>query len=68
MQNDITVAGLFQSAFKCINQMMGQLADKSNRISQKDLLPTGKLQLPCGGIQSGKQFILRQNPGIRQVI
>ena len=43
MKNDVRVLCLLQCALKRLDQIMGQLPYKSDRVSQKNLLPAGKL-------------------------
>lgn len=62
MEDHIAVAGLLQGTLKGIDQMMGQLTDKSYRIRQKDLLSICHYKGPCSGIQSRKKLVFRQDP------
>ena len=58
MQNKIRISRFLQRTAKCIDQMVRKLSDKSNRISQKNPLPTWEFQFPCCGIQCCKKLIL----------
>ena len=68
VEDDVAVACLLQSALKGLDQVVRQLSDKAYRICQKNILAAGKLKHPGGGIQSGEQLVLRQNPCVGQII
>ncbi len=68
MDDDVRVPGLLQCTFKCLDQVMGQLPDKSYRIGQQDLLLSFQLQDPGGGVQRGKQHRILQDPRVCQGI
>ena len=68
MQDDVAVFCFLQRTFKRLDQMMRQLADKTDRIGQHDLLPAFQLQIAGGWIQRCKQLILCQNACIRQPV
>ena len=55
MDDDIRVFRFFQCALKCLYQMMWELPDKSDRITEQDLLCICQPQRACRRIQRGKQ-------------
>ena len=61
MDQDICTAHLFQRTLECLDQMMRQLADKSNRIGQQHLLLPGETDAARCRIQRGKQLCVLQD-------
>ena len=61
MDDDVRQHRLLQGAFECVDEMMGQLADKAHGICQQDLSAARKIQQAGGGIQSGEKGVLLQN-------
>ena len=68
MKDHIAVAGLLQGALERLDQMVGKLSDKSDRIRKKDGLSIRKDDGPGGGIQRREQLILRQDPRVGQAV
>ena len=68
MEDHITVPRFFKRTLECLDKVMRKLPDKSDRIRQKDLLPTRKHKRSRRRIQSCKELIFRQDPGSCQFI
>jgi len=68
MKDHIAVLRFFQRTLERLDQMVRELADKSNRIGQKNLLAARQCQCSCGRVQGREQFVLRQDTGLGQFI
>src|SRR6187402_2474691 len=65
MQKDIRLPNLIQRAFEAFHQVMGQFADKSDRIGQKKRRCI-EYDLARRGIEGGKQFVLGEDLALAQ--
>ena len=68
MEDDIAVLGLLQGALKRLDQVVGQLADKTHGVRQQNLLVPRQGKASGGGIQGGEQLVLRQDIRIGQMV
>ena len=61
MDQDICTTHFFQRTLECLDQMVRQLADKSNRIGQQHLLLSGETDAARCRIQRRKQLCVLQD-------
>ena len=61
LQNQIRFFYFFQCGAECLDQTMGQIVDKSNRIRQIKRLPAAVVDFAHRRFEGGKQHVLFQN-------
>ena len=57
-QNDIGIQHFLERRAECADQMVRQIADKADRVRQKNFRAVGQFKLSCGRVKRCKQLVL----------
>ena len=61
MNEKVSENRLFEGRFKCLDEAVRKIADKSNCIGHEKRLPVGQFDSPCRRIECGEELIFGED-------